>query len=657
MENDKQNKEVKSDTEKTKATKQDIEAEAEGFIRRPRVMRSPVTPSVNPLSRGRIGSFSGLEEMATLQLKHDLEQVQQTWKRKRLQDSPDKIECVQAKNHAAHLMKTLDQISLETKKLANVLKDMYHPKTGIKNGVINIMKQLESVYKEDFQKWIQNLAQTEIEQEECILKKENAKLRNQITNMEEQHKKELETLNTKLNNEKCEECRLKQLREAKRRAFRKIDTYENFQAIEDEIWQEGILQRTLDGDGAIWEAPKDCALLLPCNKKFQGFSKQAIRAINKYGGFSGLKTQNKAKGELAMMVHSLGYPDGNGRLLYESREIFYPIFTDEGGIDQALDECIFQSLRETKKQALDRNLTHIAFPEIQGVSGTIMDRMIEFLFYDTNIELIRYKQAQSGEPENTKKNNKTGQPPVQPPNYMSKPKRINEEAILVKAEGKTYSDMLKKLKTEVNTDNIGIEIQHVRKTQKGDLLITVKRDTKKIEALKREIDAKAPEATTTILTRKTVIHVKDLDEVTTESDIGDAIMKVLPLKKEDFEVRALRPTNMGRQNATIILTEPDARQLLSIGKLKIGWINCRLLERKKERRCPRCWKTGHTKVECKGPDRQDLCMKCSKKGHRSADCRNKPFCLHCNKEGHQTGSNKCPAEVEKNNNQNEVSTD
>lgn len=44
--------------------------------------------------------------------------------------------------------------------------------------------------------------------------------------------------------------------------------------------------------------------------------------------------------------------------------------------------------------------------------------------------------------------------------------------------------MLKKVKRDVNTDVIGIEIPNMKKTQKGDVLIKVKKDVEKINLLK-----------------------------------------------------------------------------------------------------------------------------------------------------------------------------
>lgn len=51
-------------------------------------------------------------------------------------------------------------------------------------------------------------------------------------------------------------------------------------------------------------------------------------AINKFGGQEGLKKQNKEKGEVAMMVYTLGFPDTDGNIPRNSRSNYYPIVID-----------------------------------------------------------------------------------------------------------------------------------------------------------------------------------------------------------------------------------------------------------------------------------------------------------------------------------------
>ncbi|KAJ8950490.1 hypothetical protein NQ314_007877 [Rhamnusium bicolor] len=209
-----------------------------------------------------------------------------------------------------------------------------------------------------------------------------------------------------------------------------------------------------------------------------------------------------------------------------------------------------------------------------------------------------------------------------------------------------YVDLLKTVRQTVNPIEIGVEVQNIKKTRSGELLLTVQNGAEKLEALQKEIKEKIPEATTSRLTSKKVLHIKDLNEVSTTEEIREAISSAISVKPEIVEVRALRPAYAGRQNVTVVLVETDAVKLTNMGRVKIGWTKCRVIERKTELKCFRCWEYGHTRVQCKGPDREHLCLKCSQEGHKAAVCKNKAYCVHCNNEGHQSGSPKCPKDNE-----------
>ncbi|KAK9746037.1 hypothetical protein QE152_g6444 [Popillia japonica] len=132
-----------------------------------------------------------------------------------------------------------------------------------------------------------------------------------------------------------------------------------------------------------------------------------------------------------------------------------------------------------------------------------------------------------------------------------------------------------------------------------------------------------------------------MDVVATAREIGEVISKITAISTETSEAKVLRSAYGSKQNATIVM-HADANKLLQIAKIKMGWTNCKIIERKSELRCYRCWEDGHIKFECNGIDKERLCLKCAKEGHIATACPNQPFCIYCKQEGHQTGSLKCP---------------
>ncbi|KAI4461047.1 zinc finger cchc-type superfamily [Holotrichia oblita] len=217
-------------------------------------------------------------------------------------------------------------------------------------------------------------------------------------------------------------------------------------------------------------------------------------------------------------------------------------------------------------------------------------------------------------------------------------KKPKQDAILVALAGKSYADLLRTVKQTVRPGDIGVDIKDVRKTKKGELLLTVRNGSDKAEVLKNELREKLPTATTSLLVSKKVLHVKGMDEVVTTQEIKDAICKAIETKPETFEVKALRPAYGNRQNATIVMPEGDARKLIQARKIKIGWTSCKIVERKPDLKCYKCWDYGHTKSECTGPDREWLCLKCAKEGHKAVLCPNEPYCVYCKQEAPQPGS-------------------
>ena len=69
------------------------------------------------------------------------------------------------------------------------------------------------------------------------------------------------------------------------------------------------------------------------------------------------------------------------------------------------------------------------------------------------------------------------------------------------------------------------------------------------------------------------------------------------------------------QTAVVRLTEADARSLLGLGRLRVGWVNCRIREHVEVARCFRCQGYGHVSRGCALPSRKDACWRCGGASH------------------------------------------
>ncbi|KAK9730556.1 hypothetical protein QE152_g14436 [Popillia japonica] len=70
-------------------------------------------------------------------------------------------------------------------------------------------------------------------------------------------------------------------------------------------------------------------------------------------------------------------------------------------------------------------------------------------------------------------------------------------------------------------------------------------------------------------------------------------------------VKSLRPSWDGNQIGTVEVSRSHANFLLSAGRIKIGWVKCRVQDRVAVTRCYKCLEFGYITKECKGPDRSD----------------------------------------------------
>lgn len=242
--------------------------------------------------------------------------------------------------------------------------------------------------------------------------------------------------------------------------------------------------------------------------------------------------------------------------------------------------------------------------------------------------------------------------------YKRKAKKIRErkiaerpDAIIIKTKGElSYADILRKFKADSNLKEVGEAVAKIRRTQKGELLLQLKEKGEQTDKIKGAmIESLGDQAELRSTERKTTVVCKDMDEVTTKSDICDAIRTLLgeaDLTEEN--VVSLRRAYGNTQTAIISMPTVDAEKLLMAGKVRIGWVNCRIRKQERPVQCFRCLEFDHLARNCKSKiDRSKMCRKCGTDGHNAKDCKEDPVCALCkslspDKAAHIAGSRECP---------------
>lgn len=238
-----------------------------------------------------------------------------------------------------------------------------------------------------------------------------------------------------------------------------------------------------------------------------------------------------------------------------------------------------------------------------------------------------------------------------PPRKRRIQKQARPDALLVKKGDLTFAEVLKKIKTDTSLTELGDNVARIRKTAGGDLLLELssKGDQGKMKEFQEQLKTaigRDPEVRT--LYQETVVIIKDLDEITTQNEILEALETAFEIAKGDCRVKSLKTAYRGTQAATIGLPPNAARKLVKEGKVKIGWVVCRIREQNEPIKCYRCFNLGHRAINCKSEcDRSNCCLKCGEEGHKAKICKKQPKCLLCSEKpgsnnNHGTGTFRCP---------------
>lgn len=565
-------------------------------------------------------------------------EVEEVWekpsKRKRSDLTPEQ----KTDKKADNIGNLMENIFKKIAKLHVIVKNIHKPKQELKDVTSQLRSYANQLQTNEFKDWIRKTSEENVQASH--IREENESLKVQLKELLSNTGKDV----LPVNGVHCESCKETQTINKRRKTLKENETFENFQSITEEEWNNNIFPALDSVPKNIWDAPDGSYVLLPCNTQFQSKFKSVELAINRLGDRELLSKQNKSKGDVVAIFHTLGFPDENGKVSHITRNILLPLFSE--GNEEAEMETIFKTAEAIKKLALQHEGKCIGVPKMEGKCGLTFQRVLQYLFAQTNKKLNLYTS-----PGITNKNPKVNIPKLHTPAADKKNPSVitphirkdkqSSEIMVVKMRDKTYADLLKTIKNSINPSEIGVEVKNVTKNKNGELLVTVSNGKDKAEVLRQEIRNRLPEANISFVNKTKIIHIKRMDEVVTTEEIKEAIYKKTGIDPASYEVRKLRPAYGNKQNATIIMSAGSAQKLIELGSIRIGWIESKIVERKIQPKCYRCWVFGHKKAQCKGPNREQLCLKCAKDGHTAATCPNEPFCVHCETGGHQSDSGKC----------------
>lgn len=213
----------------------------------------------------------------------------------------------------------------------------------------------------------------------------------------------------------------------------------------------------------------------------------------------------------------------------------------------------FEALRLLQAVLIDKGQTKIAmYPPCNDPSGLGTRKMAECIFRDTNIKCLIYVKARKEV------------------KYQEKIKKEDSDAIIIKQQGKSSSELLRVVKDKIpNSSETAKHIGIIRESKRGGLVMVLEKggDGKNGNTIKDNLRQEVEEGLTVLDQggKQSRVIIKDIDGVATKSEVEEAIKEYLG-DTANIRILNMRPFFAGNQAATIAVNEGDARILISTKK-------------------------------------------------------------------------------------------
>jgi len=202
-------------------------------------------------------------------------------------------------------------------------------------------------------------------------------------------------------------------------------------------------------------------------------------------------------------------------------------------------------------------------------------------------------------------------------------RRNRPPAILVNVGNNSFTDTLRRIKTNETVRKLTEDINSLTKTKQGDILVQLRNGSASTASITKAIgEAIGEPDKAKQLIQYDKIVVQDLDELADEAEVVESIAEATGVDTD--KIRILSNFSMPRGTRWMVasLAPGIINNLLKKGKIRVGYVLCRIKQWEQRRmgRCPRCLVDGHLVRDCQGPDRRKNCRACGEVGHHQAKC-------------------------------------
>ncbi|KFB54038.1 gag-like protein [Anopheles sinensis] len=232
----------------------------------------------------------------------------------------------------------------------------------------------------------------------------------------------------------------------------------------------------------------------------------------------------------------------------------------------------------------------------------------------------------------------SGEPP-------HKEKRRANAVLLTLNEGVGVSEISLALKQNPAFGAQAGEIERIRTTHNGQVLMELKKDATSDKTLELQqmatklLDGKA---TARAMTPTISLVCTGIDITATKEELARDLSSGLQCSIPEEDIRSTT-TSFGTQVAFFRVPTARATAELLATKVKVGWSRCTIHREEVRRRCFRCQEWGHIAIHCRGKDRSGYCPRCAEDKHEGR-CTAPRKCLACKGTeaiGHSIGQRGC----------------
>lgn len=290
------------------------------------------------------------------------------------------------------------------------------------------------------------------------------------------------------------------------------------------------------------------------------------------------------------------------------------------------DDEVLRWVDELKAKAKETGILaiHACIPKETDLSR--VRKLLEIATMETDLQiLLRPNILESGQ-------------------HQPQPTAQQEGLLITAKEGTSFADIVRKIKTDVNPRDIGIEHGSFMETQSGAVKVMVR---ERIAGGKAELTKRIEESLGQLATVREVVNKKPLaiiglDPDTEEHEVATAFANEYGTEVDLIRVNQITSNRYNKRVVTVLLPSEIATQALRRGSIGIGWAMCRILEKVNPPKCPRCQEFGHSRRDCKAVEEvAPKCYRCGVPGHQAGVCKGQVKCYVCKEEGHSANSMAC----------------